>query len=126
MASDEPPARGAAWIEPLQLDFGDQDVRRAVKVDDVAPPAAAGPRHLGGIDEHRIDTEPAHANIIDRALRGPEFGPRALPRVAELDAGRRARSHGDGDQEHRRRALHLSARDAEELRRFRSVELDAE
>ena len=43
VAADEPSPRRAAGIEPLELDLGDEDVGRAVQIDDVAPPAAPRP-----------------------------------------------------------------------------------
>ena len=79
--------RRAAGIEALELDLRDEDVRGAVEIDDVAPPAAARPINLGRIDQQRVDPLPANSDIVDRALRRPEFRPGPLPRIAELDGG---------------------------------------
>ena len=107
------------------MDFGDQHIGGAIKIEDVAPPAAAGAAALGGVDEQWIDAKAADADIIDLALRGAELGPGALPRIAQLDAGRRAARDHDRDQQHRRRAAPLPA-NPEQLAGARAIEQHAE
>src|SRR4029453_11118275 len=126
MARDEPSAGRSARIEPLKLHLRDENVCRAVKIDDVAPPAAARTLGLCGVHEHRIDAHTADAHIIDRALGGPELRPRALPRIAELHARLGARCHDDWSQKHRHRTPHLPVLNAKELRRPSTIEEHAE
>jgi hypothetical protein len=123
---DEAGPRRAAGIEALELDLGDEDVRGTVKVDQVAPPAAAGTRDLRGIYQQRIDPHAADADIIDRALVGAELCPGALPAVAKLDPRRGAAGNQDGQDQHRDRPADFAAFDAEEWRGAGAVELDAE
>src|SRR5829696_2651160 len=116
--------RGTARIEPLKLDLRNENVRGAVEVDNVAPPAAAGAVGLCRIDEKRIDPLSADAHIVDRALRRPELRPGALPRVADLDRCVGARRDDHRDQEHRHGPAKVAA-DSEKLCGSRPVEEDA-
>ena len=59
-------------------------------------------------------------------MRGAELRPRPLPGIAQLDAGRGSARDHHRDQQHRHRALDLTAFDAEELRGAGAVEQHAE
>ena len=74
-----------------------------------------GPDRLRRVDQHRIRAEAAHANIVDRALRGPELCPRPLPGVLELNRGCGSARDHHRDKQHRRRPLDLTAFSAKEL-----------
>ena len=102
VAADEPRYRRPAGIFAVERGLGDQDVRGAVIIDQIAPPAAAGTRRLGGVDQQGIDPHAADPDIVDRALRGAEHGPCPLPWVAALDAGHGRPRHQHRDQQHRR------------------------
>ena len=51
MAADEAAIGRAAGIEPVQADFGDQNVGGPIQVDDVAPPSASRAPRLRRIDQ---------------------------------------------------------------------------
>src|SRR5206468_5816769 len=88
-------------------------------------PRAAGAGRLRSVDQHRIDPQAAHTDIIDRALRGAELCPRPLPGVPELDASLRATADRDRNEEHGLRALNLPVFNAEELRGAGAIEQDS-
>jgi hypothetical protein len=98
-----------ARVDTLDLHLCNQNVGRTVEIDEIAPPSAARTIDLGIVHQERIDALPAHAHIVDRALRRPELCPGALPGIAKLNRRVRSSSHKDGDKQHRHGTAHIAS-----------------